>query len=382
MLVIGLMSGTSLDGVDAVLVEITESTSGEIKISFKDSAFHPYSTELKKKLLSILPPNEGSIKELAYLHYHLAEEYAASVEKLLKKTGLFPHQIDLIGCHGQTVCNLPASKEPFSPRARLQIGDISVLAVRTGITTVGDFRPADVAAGGDGGPIVSYFDFYAFKSNTKNRVVVNIGGIANITYLPAGATLDDVQGFDTGPGNMVIDALVRHFTRGAQSYDKDGELAALGKVHAGLLEDLLKHPFVRREPPKSAGREEFGSHFVAELLEKSKDLGLSNEDIIATATAFTAEAIAWNCHQFIGAIDEVIVGGGGALNKTLRRFLQQAFKEIPVKTTEEYGVPIKAREAMGIALLAYQAFHRRPNNVPRVTGAKKHVVMGKIAWKS
>lgn len=379
MLVVGLMSGTSLDGVDAVLVEITEAE-GEIKIKFLDSISRQYPPGLKEKLLRILPPNEGSVKECAYLHYHLAEEYAAAVLSLLEKAKLSPTQVELIGSHGQTVCNLLPGKDGFSPRARLQLGDISVIAIRTGITTVGDFRPADVAAGGDGGPLIPYFDFHVFRSPDRHRVVLNIGGIANVTYIPAGAGLEEVRGFDTGPGNMLIDALVQRVTRGKQSYDRDGELAARGKIHKILLEELLSHPFVTRNPPKSAGREEFGSHFVEDILRRAKALKLSPPDLIATVTAFTAEAIITNCQRFLGPIDEVIVGGGGAYNRTLMSLLQEGFKPVPVQTTEEYGVPIKAREAMGIALLAYQAFHRRPNNVPSVTGARYPVVMGKIAW--
>lgn len=379
MLVVGLMSGTSLDGVDAVLVEITEAK-GEIRMQFLDSVSRQYPPAFKEKLLRILPPNEGSVKELAYLHYLLAEEYAAAVLSLLEKVKLSPNQVDLIGCHGQTVCNLPQGKDGFSPRARLQLGDISVIAIRTGIATVGDFRPADVAAGGDGGPLTPYFDFHAFRSFQRHRVILNIGGIANVTYIPAGAGLEEVRGFDTGPGNMLIDALVQQGTGGQQAYDRDGELAARGKVHKTLLEELLRHPFVKKAPPKSAGREEFGSHFAEDLLRRAEALGLSPPDLIATVTAFTAEAIIANCQRFLGPIDEVIVGGGGAYNRTLMTLLQEGFKPVPVRTTEEYGVPIKSREAMGMALLAYQAFHRRPNNVPGVTGARCPVVMGKIAW--
>lgn len=378
-MVVGLMSGTSLDGVDAVLTEITE-VDGIPNVRFVDMVSHPYPSALREKLLRILPPNPGTVQEVAYLHYALAEEYANAVLSLLKKTGLSPKAVGLVGSHGQTVCNLNPGEDAFSPRARLQLGDISVIAVRTGITCVGDFRPADIAAGGDGGPLTPYFDFYAFRSLEKHRVVLNIGGIANVTYIPAGAGLEAVRGFDTGPGNMLIDALVQRVTRGQQAYDRDGTLAARGKVHEGLLKELLEHPFVRREPPKSAGREEFGRHFAEDLLRRAEVLGLSYLDLIATATAFTAEAIIANCRRFLGPIDEVIVGGGGAYNRTLMAFLKEGFREVPIRTTEEYGVPIKAREAMAIALLAYQAFHRRPNNVPGVTGARHPVVMGKIAW--
>ena len=228
--------------------------------------------------------------------------------------------------------------------------------------------------------MIPYFDYHAFKSSEYNRVILNLGGIANITYIPAGGQIHDVRGFDTGPGNMLLDGLIRLLSEGRESFDLDGQTAARGKPHQGLLQRLMTHPFVHKDPPKSAGREEFGKGFLEEVIKESRNYNLSNDDLIATVTAFTAEAIVCNCKHFLGPVDEVIVGGGGALNKTILAMIQERFSEAWVTTTKEYGIPIKAKEAMGFALLAYQAFHRRPNNVPSVTGAKHPVIMGKIAW--
>ncbi len=379
MRVIGLMSGTSLDGIDAALVNIEEERD-QIKIDLLALESVAYTEELRSKLKYLLPPNEGGIEELAYLHFYLGQKLAEAALRVMRKAHLASSEVDLIGSHGQTICNLPQGKDEFSPHSRLQIGDISVIAAQTGITTVGDFRPADVAAGGEGAPLIPYFDYHAFKSVSKTRAIINIGGIANVTYLPAGAKLDDVQGFDTGPGNMVIDAVVRLLHDNGEGFDRDGRLASKGTPCDPLLKGLMSHPFIQKNPPKSAGREEFGEEFLNRVIEGSRNYNLSNSDVIATITAFTAEAIAYNCKHFLGPVDEVIVGGGGAFNKTLLDMIRERFLHAEVTTTDEHGIPAKAREAMGFALLAYQAFHGKPNNVPSVTGAKRSVVMGKIAW--
>lgn len=379
MRVIGLMSGTSLDSIDAALVNI-EDNGNQVKMDLLALESIPYSEELKDKLNRLLPPNRGSVEELAYMHFYLGKKLAEAAFQVIEKAHLSPSEVSLIGSHGQTICNLPQGEGEFSPHSRLQIGDISVIAVQTGITTVGDFRPADVAAGGEGAPLIPYFDYHAFRSTSKNRVIVNIGGIANVTYLPAGARLDDVRGFDTGPGNMIIDAVVRLVDENGEGFDRDGRLASQGVPCDPLLKRLMAHPFIGKNPPKSAGREEFGEKFLKQVIEESRNYNLSHSDLIATVTAFTAEAIAYNCKRFLGPIDEVIVGGGGAFNKTLLAMIRERFPHAKVTTTDEYGIPAKAREAMGFALLAYQAFHGRPNNVPSVTGANRPVVMGKIAW--
>jgi anhydro-N-acetylmuramic acid kinase len=374
------MSGTSLDGIEAVLVNIDESENQVLKMDLLAWESIIYPEELKARLIRLLPPNRGSIEELAYMNFYLGQKYAEAALKVIEKAHLSTAEVDLIGSHGQTICNLPKGGDEFSPHSRLQIGDISVIAVRTGITTVGDFRAADVAAGGEGAPLIPYFDYHMFRSPNKNRVILNIGGISNVTYLPAKAGLEDIRGFDTGPGNMLLDGLMRLLSKGRESFDRDGRAAAQGRPYPELLRKMMSHPFIHKAPPKSTGREEFGEGFLKEIMKESRNYNLSGDDLIATATAFTAEAIAYNCRRFLGPIDEMIISGGGAFNKTLLAMIKERLAGVRVTTTEEYGIPIKAKEAMGFALLAYQAFHRRPNNVPSVTGAKYPVIMGKIAW--
>ncbi len=379
MLVIGLMSGTSLDGVDAALVDITESE-GAVRMELIELVSVPYSEELVGRLKRVLPPHAGTVAELARLHYYLADRYAEVVKHALHVSGIPPQRIGIIGCHGQTVCNVLPGDDEFAVHARLQIGDASVIAVRTGIPTIGDFRPAEVAAGGEGAPLISYFDYHAFRAQDRNRIVLNMGGIANITYIPKGASLEDVRGFDTGPGNMLLDRLVQMISEGESLYDVDGRLASQGEANVALLNELLRHPFVVKRPPKSAGREEFGAEFAQSLLRKADDLEISDVDLLATCATFTVQAVVQNCEKFAGPVDEVIVGGGGAHNRLLMRLLEELYSPVPVVSTDQYGVPTKAREAMGIALLAYQAFHRRANNVPGVTGARHPVIMGKLSW--
>lgn len=377
-LVVGLMCGTSLDGIDAALVEI-DASSDNVSFALRGTSFTPFDKDTRARLVQVLPPNKGTVDELAYLHFYLGEILADAVRQVASECKVLLSDIDLIGTHGVTIRNLQSRGQGF-PHSRLQIGDISVIAIKTGITTVGDFRPADVAAGGEGAPLIPYFDYYAFRSSASNRVILNLGGIANVTYIPAGAELADVRGFDTGPANMILDSLIRKLTEGRECFDRDGLWAARGHVHPGLLSSLMDHPFVRKEPPKSAGREEFGESFLRDVIQKAAEYGLSNDDLVTTITGFTVEAITYNCEQFLGPVDEVIVGGGGAFNLTILRMLRERFPEVRVVTTDEYGIPAKAREAMGFALLAYQTLRQTPNNVPSVTGAQRPVVMGKIAW--
>ncbi|HIE48035.1 TPA: anhydro-N-acetylmuramic acid kinase, partial [Candidatus Bipolaricaulota bacterium] len=293
--------------------------------------------------------------------------------------------IDLIGSHGQTVCHLPGGFKAtgsFSQPSTLQIGEINVIAERTGITTVGDFRPADIAAKGEGAPLIPYVDWVLFSSPERSRVLLNIGGIANVTYIPAGAGLDEIMAFDTGPGNMVIDRLVQKLSGGKLAYDVNGDMAARGEIDESLLKELMEHPFINRKPPKSTGREEFGDKFSTEILAKAQKKGLNAESLIATVTAFTIESIVKNCRMFLGKFDELIVSGGGARNLTIMRWLAERLRDVKVTTTQEYGIPVEAKEALGFAVLAYQTLKRRPNNVPAATGARRAVVLGKIAWGS
>jgi len=237
-----------------------------------------------------------------------------------------------------------------------------------------------MAAGGEGAPLIPYVDYVLFASPEKRRVLLNIGGIANVTYLPAGADLGEIKAFDTGPGNMVIDQIVQKLSGGKLAYDVSGAMAAKGEINESLLKELMEHPFIKRKPPKSTGREEFGEPFAIWLLEEARERGLGLEDLVATVTAFTVESIVENCRRFLGPFEELIASGGGARNLTIMRWLAERLPGVKVTTTEEYGIPVQAKEAVGFAVLAYQALKKRPNNVPAATGAKNHVVMGKIAW--
>jgi anhydro-N-acetylmuramic acid kinase len=278
--------------------------------------------------------------------------------------------VAVLGCHGQTIYH-------ESGRCTLQIGDGSVLAERTGVPVVSDFRPRDIAAGGEGAPLVPFVDFRLLAHRTKGRVALNIGGIANVTLLPAGCDAAHVAAFDTGPGNMAIDQLVAHFSQGKKRYDAGGQWAARGLVDPELLRSLLSDPYYSRRPPKTVGREQYGSEFVRRLLAA----GLPEKDLIATATAFTAATVAEGVYQFArGTVDEVIVSGGGVHNEALMRYLRAEFPGVVVASSAEYGIDPDAKEAIAFAILAVETLKRRPSNLPSATGASHAAVLGKLSW--
>jgi len=385
MLVVGLMSGTSLDGITAALVDIEEERSSltslpRLRVKLLASETFAFPDGVKDELLHL--SEAGAVPQLCSMNCFLGGIFAQAVLDIIAKAGCDRSEIDLIGSHGQTICHAPhgsggsAFPRPFT----LQIGEIDVIAAQTGITTVGDFRPKDIAVGGEGAPLIPYADYHLFAHHAIDRVLLNIGGIANVTHIPAGAALDRVVAFDTGPGNMLIDGFMHRISNGELSYDRDGELAAGGTIDASILERLLEHPFVMKRPPKSTGREEFGGRFLREVIAQARVRRLTDEDLLATLTAFTVESITVNCRSFLGAFAELIVSGGGALNKTIMRGLAERLAGIRVTTTQEYGLPVEAKEAVGFAILAYQTLRRRPNNVPTATGAGRPVVMGKISW--
>jgi len=365
-----------MDGVTAALTEIEdipemqEHTRPRLKVQLLTYETYPYPLALREHLLQLC--EAGSIRELCIMNFHLGEIFAEAALKVIKKAGKKPSDIGVIGSHGQTVCHLPR-------QGTLQIGEPAVIAECTGITTVGDFRPRDIAAGGEGAPLIPYVDYVLFSNPKISRVLLNIGGIANVTYLPAGTGLEGIKAFDTGPGNMLLDGVVQRLTKGEFSYDKDGALAAKGRVHSDLLTELMRQPFIQKEPPKSTGREEFGNVFLDKIFDIAQKKGLSMEDLLATLTAFTVESIVENCRLFLGEFTELIASGGGAKNCTLMRGLRERLVGIKVTTTQEYGIPVQAKEALGFAILAYQTMNRRSNNVPAATGAKRPVVLGKIS---
>jgi len=376
MKVIGLMSGTSADGIDAALVEV-----GRDPISLRLLAFEvfPYPAAFQKRLLDLASGAPKSIALLCHLNAEMGERLAEAAVRIAQQAGVPLHQIGLIGSHGQTVCHLPLPKRAgrWPVRSTLQIGESSIIAERTGVATVSDFRARDMAAGGEGAPLTPALHYILFSDAARSRTVVNIGGISNITVLSAGASMAETVAFDAGPGNMLIDGIVGALTGGRQQMDRDGRRAARGQVHIGLLRSLMRHPFIRRPPPKSTGRETFGPQAVAWVLAKGK--ALPPDDLVATATAFTANAIAENIRRFVkGSVDEVFICGGGGRNPTLIKMLSDTLSQTTVRTTDAIGHPGRAIEAMAFALLAYQTWHGKAGNIPAVTGARRPVILGKI----
>lgn len=377
-LVIGLISGTSVDGIDAILVRIRGSGT---RTKFSQLAFytHPYREGVRRLILKNSVAGSSSVEEITRLNFLVGELFAESAAGVVRRAGYQLSEVDLIGSHGQTIHHLP-HPERFAGRvirATLQIGDPSVIAKRTGVPTVGDFRVADVALGGEGAPLVPYVDFLLFRSTAKSRGLLNIGGIANLTILPKSCTLSDVRAFDTGPGNMVIDALMKKFYR--KPYDKGGKLAMQGRASAPLLQKFAEHPFVKAKPPKSTGREEFGEDFVARMLKSGS--ALSKDELLATAAQLTGYCVYDNYRRFIEKktkLDELIVSGGGAHNGAIMSGLHKYFRPVPVRKTDDYGISADAKEALCFALLANETIAGNPSNVPSVTGASKPTVLGKI----
>ena len=374
-LVVGLMSGTSADGIDAALTRITGFGSST-KVEQLGFFFLPFDKATRQAILEVCSGKSGGSREICLLGTHLGKLYAQAVRELLNVTGT--EQVDLIGCHGQTVYHIPEPTEYLgtSIRGTLQIGDPSYLAEEFGCAVVSDFRIRDMAAGGLGAPLVPYTEFILYRSETEDVALQNIGGIGNVTFLPAGCTLEDVTAFDTGPGNMVMDALAAKITGGAMGYDDGGRLAASGKIIPELLEWMLSDPYLSKQPPKTTGREDYGSAYVEKLLSFGSH---SLIDILTTATAFTARSIALSLRRFAPRLPKrLIVGGGGSRNPTLLRFLQEALPEVILQTQEDLGFSSDAKEAVAFAILANDALFGSCNNAPAATGAKHPVVMGRI----
>lgn len=390
-LLIGLMSGTSLDGVDAALVAIATNEAGEIAdVSLKHFCYLPYSDELRERILSLCAVEIATLDQLVLANAGLSEWYAAAVARVLAEAGVRAEQVDAVCSHGQTVWHAPHEAAFPGPdgelrvRSTLQIGELSVLAERCGIPVVGNFRPRDLAAGGEGAPLVPYVDYMLFKSPHKGRILQNIGGIGNATVVPKGRAIDDVYAFDTGPGNMIMDALVKRETNGAERFDEGGKRAAAGRVSEELLQLYLQDPYYRRKPPKSTGREVYGLSFTEQFRADGEQRQLSFADILATATMLTARTIVQAYEHFIfptAAIDEVIASGGGAHNETLLAMIRQQLPDgVKLTTAEAFGIPDDAKEALAFTVLGHETLMGRPSNVPAVTGASKPVVLGNVCW--
>ncbi len=367
--VIGLMSGTSLDGCDAALVSLTPRAAG-LDLRLEAFLTLPMPATLRARIQEQLAPETSRIDRLAELDTLLGAFFAEAAEAVLAKAG---GRADLIGSHGQTLWHRPSGEAPST----LQLGDGSLIAVRTGITTVSDFRKADVAAGGQGAPLVPFVDQLLFGSSAPAVALQNLGGIANVTALVPGQA---PVAFDTGPANMVIDRFVERFTAGREHFDPEGRYAARGHVHEGLLETWLRHAYFAAQPPKSTGREEFGQAYADARYDEALAQGLSPEDAIATATALTARSIARAYRDFLPVLPgEILVSGGGAHNRTLMAMLAQALPEAQVLPSDARGFDADAKEAVAFAVLAYQAVFGANNHLPETTGADRPVLLGKIS---
>ncbi len=393
MLVAGLMSGTSADGIDVALTEINGLG---WKTGVRVVAFHsiPYPPLVRRKVLEVAAGTAIPAGEISQLNFLLGTLFAEACQQACRRSRIAVKRVKLIGSHGQTIYhhNRTSSFCGFATRSTLQIADIAVIAEQTGVITIGDFRTADIAAGGQGAPLVPFFDYLFYRHPRRGRILLNIGGIANLTAIPAGGSPDEVIAFDTGPGNMILDALASSATGGKQSYDAEGKLARAGNISAGLLNRLMRQPYFREKPPKTAGREQFGREFLKKyFLDPNPPLAIS--DALATATAFTAETIARGIKDFVLTkfpVAECLVSGGGvkntflmeALSERLNRSEQRSRLRAPIRVipADSAGIPSDAKEAVAFAVLAYQTFHQRPSNLCAATGAHHPAILGKIAY--
>ncbi len=379
--IIGLISGTSADGISAALARLVERPVGRPDVRLLASTTSPYPPEVRRRLLTLFT-TPVTMQQTASIHYLLGDLFAEAALAVARAAGCGMEDIDLIASHGQTVAHVgvPDPRDSWSRAATLQLGEAAVIAERTGRPVIADFRAADIAAGGQAAPLVPYADIILLGT-AHGRVALNLGGISNITVLPPGAPRDEVYAFDCGPGNMVIDGLVRHFSNGEELYDRDGTRAARGRVHQDVLAALLEHPFVGARPPKTAGHEEFGRPFLEIVLARWGRI--APDDLIATATAFTVETIARNIARFVlprYSITDLVASGGGVHNPALMRTLQTAVTPIRIRHIDEFGVPADAKEALAFALLGHATLMGIPGNLPRVTGARHSALLGKWTW--
>lgn len=379
---IGLMSGTSADGVDAALVRIS-GKGLKTKIQLIEFETYPYSKEIKEMVLTASSPEKGTVDLLCHLNFKLGNIFANAALNILKKANIEKKDVSFIGSHGQTIKHLPEGHPNFSDKlpSTLQIGEPSVIAERAGTKIVADFRTRDMAAGGMGAPLAPFAHFLLFHNKEESRIVHNIGGISNLTFLPKNGMIDKVIAFDTGPGNMLIDGLVSRLTQGKLQFDKDGKWAAKGEINNDLLSFMMSHPFVKKTPPKTTGREEFGEIFLHKILSKAEEQNTPADDLVATVTAYTAESIVFNYKKHIFKIDtpsEIIFCGGGVRNNHLMNIIKSKLSGISISTTEKYGISSDALEAITFAILANETIHGNYSNLPSVTGARRKVILGKI----
>jgi len=383
MIVAGVMSGTSADGINVALVRMN----GRSRTTFEllGHAEHPYPQRVRAAVLAAMDASRASVADLARLNFLLGELYAEAVLATQQRCRV---KVDLVGCHGQTLYHQGEPKRFLGREvaATWQTGEAAIVAARVGAPVVSDFRPADMAAGGKGAPLVPFLDYMLFRDARVGRIVQNIGGIANLTAIPAGAAASDVGAFDTGPGNMVIDALTQKLF--GKPFDRGGRIAASGNVQDKVVQGMLRGEFFRRKTPKTAGREEFGREFVREFLRSCGHC--RKQDVVATATALTAKSIAGAVKRFVlrpnsarkRGFQEMILSGGGAKNSTLVAMLNSELATLGLRLrfSDEFGLPSPTKEAVAFAVLAHETWHRRPSNVPSATGAKRAAVLGKISY--
>ena len=378
--VIGLMSGTSADGMDAALVEIAGCGTGT-KVKLLGFVSMPYEEKVRNEILRLAEGKAGGSHDLCLFHFLLGQLSLDACLAVCEKAGVSPDTVDLVGSHGQTLYHIPLAEDYLGRpvRGTLQLGEASVIAEGLRCPVVSDFRVGDLAAGGQGAPLVPYAEYLLYRQTDKTVALQNIGGIGNITILPRGGAPEDTFAFDTGPGNMVMDQVTGRITGGNLRYDENGALAAQGQCHGALLQWMLQDEYLQKVPPKTTGREYYGEPYVDRLMDKARELQVADADILATATRFTAETIRIAIEDFCPSRpDYLVIGGGGSRNPTLLRFIRDALP-LPVLLNEDLGYDSDAKEAVAFAILANECIHGIGNNVPSVTGAAHPVVMGKIS---
>jgi anhydro-N-acetylmuramic acid kinase len=378
VIVAGVMSGTSADGIDVALVRV-QGRGFRSRLELLAHYQFPYPSDVRRAVLAAMNARSASVADLARLNFLLGDLYADAVRTAQRRARL---QCELVGCHGQTLYHQGNSKPYLGRRVACtwQTGEGAIIAAKIGVPVVSDFRPADLAAGGKGAPLVPFLDYVLYRHRRYGRIVQNLGGIGNLTAIPPRALPEQVIAFDTGPGNMVIDAVAEQLFD--KPFDRNGRLAATGEPIERVLRELLRHPFFRQKPPKTAGREQFGREFVRELLRLCRRA--DDNDIIATATALTARSIGIAVRRFVlpllesedakpARFREFVVSGGGTKNATLMRMIREELAPLKmrVRTTDDFGLPSEAKEATAFALLAYQTWRRLPSNVPSATGAER-----------
>ena len=401
--VIGLMSGTSVDGIDAAIVEIT-GHGLETTVNLIAFETFPFPTDVSQRILALCHPDTSRVDDICEMNFYIGHLFAEAVKHILQKSGMHASDIDLLGSHGQTIHHLPIFNYSLrrndgreetvksqthlnEPQGKikipstLQIGEPAVIAHETRIPTIADFRVADMAAGGQGAPLVSYPDYLLFHDSIKTVGLLNIGGIANLTVLPANGSFDSVSAADTGPGNMCIDAVVSEITDGTERYDESGRRAARGVPYQPLVDEWLNHPFFQLIPPKTTGREMFGHTFTMECLAACRRHNLSDNDSIATLTELTVQTIASYIAQFVPRqhpIDTLYVSGGGVHNQTIMQRLNEILANATVEPVDNSGISSDAKEAIAFAILANESLHGQAGNLPSATGASTRKVLGKF----